>query len=150
MSFHINLSWRASDEPANEPTQFCRDHQISYGSGQQAQGSSAPEYNGSADKINPEESLLAALSSCHMLTFLTIAHLKRLPIISYQDNAYAELGKNSAGKIYVSKIVLSPKIEFATEVEQQVLDKIHDKSHSNCFIANSLSPETVFEINTNK
>ncbi|MCL1140213.1 OsmC family protein [Shewanella pneumatophori] len=146
MSFNINLSWHASDEPVLEPTQFCRDHQISYGSGQQAQGSSAPEYNGSVDKINPEESLLAALSSCHMLTFLTIAHLKRLPIISYQDNATAELGKNSAGKIFVSKIVLAPKIEFATEVGDDVIAKIHEKSHSNCFIANSLSPETIVEI----
>ncbi|GIU09504.1 MULTISPECIES: OsmC family protein [unclassified Shewanella] len=146
MSFKINLCWTAPEEPINDPQKFCRDHQITFGSGQQVNGSSAPEYSGNPENVNPEESLLAALSSCHMLTFLTIAHLKRLPIVSYQDNAYAELGKNSAGKIFVSKIVLNPKIEFSTEVEQEVLDKIHEKSHSNCFIANSLSPETVFEI----
>ncbi|ABZ75822.1 OsmC family protein [Shewanella halifaxensis HAW-EB4] len=146
MTFNINLSWRASEEPIADPQSFCRDHQISFGSGQQIQASSAPEYSGNAANVNPEESLLAALSACHMLTFLTIAHLKRLSIISYQDNAYAELGKNEAGKIFVSKIILRPEIEFATEVEQEVLTKIHEKSHSNCFIANSLSPETQFEI----
>ncbi len=146
MSFNIDLSWSPSNEPLTEPQNFSRDHKIIFGSGQQIQGSSAPEYSGASDKVNPEESLLAALASCHMLTFLTIAHLKRLPIISYQDNAYAELGKNSAGRIFVSKIVLNPKIEFATAVEQEVIDKIHEKSHSNCFIANSLSSETAFEI----
>lgn len=146
MTFNINLSWSASEEPINDPQSFCRDHQINFGSGQQIQASSAPEYSGNAANINPEESLLAALSSCHMLTFLTIAHLKRLPIVSYKDNAFAELGKNGAGKIFVSKIVLCPEIEFATEVNQEVITKIHEKSHENCFIANSLNPETQFEI----
>lgn len=146
MSFNINLSWHTSAEPVVEPQSFCRDHQITFGSGQQVLGSSAPEYSGNAVHVNPEESLLAALSSCHMLTFLTIAHLKRLPIISYQDKAYAELGKNAAGKIFVSKIVLSPMVEFACEVDQDVIAKIHEKSHNNCFIANSLSSETIFEI----
>ncbi|MGS0673995.1 OsmC family protein [Shewanella sp. 0m-4] len=146
MSFRINLNWIAAEEPIDDPQSFNRDHCITFGSGQQVNASSAPEYNGSTDKINPEESLLAALSSCHMLTFLTIAHLKRLPITSYQDDAYAELGKNAAGKLFINKIVLQPKIEFAEEVTADVIAKIHDKSHSNCFIANSLNPETLFEI----
>ncbi|MCK8043473.1 OsmC family protein [Shewanella sp. 1CM18E] len=146
MSFNIDLSWSPSNEPLTEPQNFSRDHKISFGSGQQIQGSSAPEYSGSSDKVNPEESLLAALASCHMLTFLTIAHLKRLPILSYQDKAYAELGKNSAGKIYLSKIVLKPVVEFATEVSEDVITKMHDKAHCNCFIANSLSSETAFEV----
>ncbi|MEZ9596620.1 OsmC family protein [Shewanella sp. 10N.261.52.F9] len=146
MSFNINLSWSPTDKPVTELQNFCRDHQITFGSGQQIQGSSAPEYKGSDDKVNPEESLLAALASCHMLTFLTIAHLKRLPILSYQDNAYAELGKNSKGQIFISKIVLKPHVEFATVVNEDVLKKMHEKSHNNCFIANSLSNETAFEI----
>ncbi|MGS0682468.1 OsmC family protein [Shewanella sp. 125m-7] len=146
MSFKINLRWIAAEEPIVDPQSFSRDHRITFGSGQQINASSAPEYSGSIDKINPEEGLLAALSSCHMLTFLTIAHLKRLPIISYQDDAYAELGKNAAGKLFVNKVVLQPKIEFAEAVEAEVIAKIHDKSHSNCFIANSLNPETLFEI----
>lgn len=148
MTFNINLSWKAAEEPITDPQSFSRDHQISFGSGQQVRASSAPEYSGNAAHVNPEESLLAALSSCHMLTFLTIAHLKRLPIVSYQDNPFAELGKNSAGKIFISKIVLRPQVEFAADfnVDQEVIAKIHEKSHSNCFIANSLSSETEFEI----
>ncbi|WP_394129039.1 OsmC family protein [Shewanella maritima] len=140
MGFKLTTSWQTS--PSNEG-EFNRDHQIEFGSGQVIQASSAPEYKGNAEKINPEENLLAALSSCHMLTFLAIAHLKRLPVASYQDNACAELGKNGAGKIAVTKMCLQPEVVFAegVEVSDEVIDRIHQKAHANCFIANSLACE---------
>ncbi|PKG58057.1 OsmC family protein [Shewanella sp. GutDb-MelDb] len=149
MSFNIHLNW-SSEAAVNEPTAFCRDHTINFGSGQQVNASSAPEYSGNSQFINPEESLLAALSSCHMLTFLTIAHLKRLAVVSYSDHAKAELGKNAQGKLFVNKMTLNPKIVFAagTEVSDEVIEKIHEKSHANCFIANSLNNETLVEITT--
>ncbi|MCH1929029.1 OsmC family protein [Shewanella sp. A25] len=140
MGFNLTVNWQSS--PAEEG-EFCRDHQITFGSGQTIQASSAPEYKGNEHFINPEESLLAALSSCHMLTFLAIAHLKRLPVKSYVDDATAELGKNEAGKLAVTKMVLTPKVVFADgiEVSDEVLEKIHEKAHANCFIANSLATE---------
>ncbi|QYJ79764.1 OsmC family protein [Shewanella acanthi] len=140
MGFNLTVNWQSS--PAEEG-EFCRDHQITFGSGQTIQASSAPEYKGNEQFINPEESLLAALSSCHMLTFLAIAHLKRLPVKSYVDDATAELGKNEAGKLAVTKMVLTPKVVFADgiEVSDDVLEKIHEKAHANCFIANSLATE---------
>ncbi|NMH65812.1 OsmC family protein [Shewanella salipaludis] len=146
MGFQVTVDWQAS--AGTEEGQFCRDHQIAFGSGQRLLASSASEYNGSADRVNPEESLLAALSSCHMLTFLTIAHLKRLPVASYVDQASAELGKNQAGRTAISRIQLKPEIVFAdgVEVTQEVLEKMHQKAHANCFIANSLSAEIAIEI----
>lgn len=150
MSFNIDISWIAADTPATEPASFCRDHSIVFGSGQQVNASSAPEYSGNSAFVNPEESLLAALSSCHMLTFLTIAHLKRLAVVSYHDHAEAELGKNEQGKLFVNRITLKPQIIFAEDVDvsEDVIAKIHEKSHANCFIANSLNPDTVVEILT--
>jgi len=140
MGFKLTLDWQPS---ASEEGEFSRDHQVHFGSGQTIQASSAPEYKGNADKINPEESLLAALSSCHMLTFLAIAHLKRLPVASYIDNATADLGQNKAGKIAVVKMTLEPKVTFAEgiNVDAETLAKIHVKAHVNCFIANSLACE---------
>lgn len=140
MGFNLTVNWQTS--PAEEG-EFCRDHSITFGSGQTIQASSAPEYKGNGQNVNPEESLLAALSSCHMLTFLAIAHLKRLPVTSYVDNATAELGKNDAGKLAVTKMVLNPKVIFAEgiEVSQETLEKIHEKAHVNCFIANSLATD---------
>lgn len=142
MAFTLEVNWETDNRPIAEGD-FCRDHRIHFGSGQVVQASSAPEYKGSNTRVNPEEQLLAALSSCHMLTFLTIAHLKRLKVLSYKDVATAELGKNEAGKISISTITLKPVVIFDTdqEVSEEVLGKIHDKAHANCFIANSLSAE---------
>lgn len=75
MSFNVNVTWRCATTATLPPTDFCRDHHIVFGSGQAVHASSAAQYHGNADLVNPEESLLAALSSCHMLTFLTIAIL---------------------------------------------------------------------------
>jgi|TARA_R110002126_G_scaffold49253_2_gene136523 organic hydroperoxide reductase OsmC/OhrA len=140
MGFKLTVNWQSSP---SEEGEFNRDHEVKFGTGQSIQASSAPEYKGNADKVNPEESLLAALSSCHMLTFLAIAHLKRLPVASYVDNATADLGKNEAGKVAVVKMTLAPKVTFAqgVDVDEETLAKIHEKAHANCFIANSLACE---------
>ncbi len=140
MGFNLTVNWQAS---ATEEGEFCRDHSITFGSGQKINASSAPEYKGNEHFVNPEESLLAALSSCHMLTFLAIAHLKRLPVLSYVDEATAELGKSESGKLAITKIVLSPKVVFAegVEISEETLEKMHDKAHENCFIANTLATD---------
>ncbi|AQS39163.1 putative redox protein, regulator of disulfide bond formation [Shewanella psychrophila] len=142
MAFTLKVDWESDNRPIADGD-FCRDHRIHFGSGQIIQASSAPEYKGCDTKINPEEQLLGALSSCHMLTFLTIAHLKRLKVLSYKDTATAELGKNEMGKIAITKIILKPVVIFdnGLEVNLEVLAKIHEKAHANCFIANSLSAE---------
>lgn len=142
MTFKLTLNWQTSPAPEGE---FNRDHTVTFGSGQSIDASSAPEYKGNSAKVNPEESLLSALSSCHMLTFLAIAHLKRLPVASYTDNAVAELGKTESGKLAVTKMTLNPQVVFAkgVEVDQETLDKIHEKAHVNCFIANSIKSEVV-------
>ncbi|QUJ66485.1 OsmC family protein [Photobacterium sp. GJ3] len=138
MSFHVKVSWQGTQQPGEA---FSRDHQIHFGSGQSIQASSAPDFQGNAAHVNPEESLMAALSSCHMLTFLAIAHLKRLPVASYDDQVSAELGQNEAGKTKVAAINLNPVITFAAgvTVSEEVLAKMHQKAHENCFIANSLN-----------
>ncbi len=138
MSFNTLVKWTNEKSTDGE---FSRDHTVVFGSGQTVNASSAPEYKGNEMFVNPEESLLAALSSCHMLTFLAIAHLKRLPVLSYQDDATAILGRIESGKLAVTEMILSPKVVFeeSVEVTNDTIQKIHDKAHANCFIANSIS-----------
>jgi len=89
---------------------------------------------------NPEEALLASLSSCHMLTFLAIAALKRLVVDSYEDAPSAELGKNDQGKTMVSRLVLRPKVAFGGDriPDADAVLELHRKAKENCFIGNSL------------
>ena len=110
---------------------------------------SAPEYGGKENEINPEQTLAASISSCHMMTFLALAAKMRWPVKSYKDKALAFLGKSSKGKMCVNKIELNPKIVFEGDfsVSSEEMDKMQDRSHRYCFVANSLSDEVEIIIN---
>lgn len=138
-NFSITLTWRRTTPDFNSKT-FDRSHILGLSGGQTVQGSAAPDYSGDPNKSNPEEALLASLASCHMLTFLTIAALKRLVVESYEDKPVAELGKNDKGKIMVARLILRPKVVFSGEnlPDADAVWEIHRKAKENCFIGNSL------------
>jgi organic hydroperoxide reductase OsmC/OhrA len=138
--YRISLSWSRSTSDFKYET-YSRAHRIRFGSGTQIEASSAPEYVGDADKVNPEETFLASLSSCHMLTFLAVAAKSRLTVDQYQDEAEAELGKDAAGKIAITRVTLRPKVTFGGDSppDPKKIQELHEKAHRNCFIANSVS-----------
>jgi organic hydroperoxide reductase OsmC/OhrA len=96
--------------------------------------------------LDPEEALVAATSSCHMLWFLHLAKDAGLDVASYVDEARGTLGKNAGGKIAITRIVLRPRLGFAGEPpEAETLARLHHEAHERCFIANSLTAEIVVE-----
>ena len=143
----INLEWFLQENELN-PDTFSKNHKIIINNNIFNAGS-APEYGGKDNELNPEQSLAAAMSSCHMMTFLALAAKMRWPVKSYKDKAHAFLGKNSKGKMCVIKIELNPIIEFDNDfvVSKDEMDKMQDRSHRYCFIANSLSEEVEIKIN---
>ena len=144
-SYSINLVWRRATPDFDYKT-FDRGHTWHLAGGQTVHGSAAPEFSGDSVKSNPEEALLAALSSCHMLTFLAIAALKKLVVDSYEDEPLAELGKNEKGKMMVARLTLRPKVVFGGETvpDPDAVRELHRKAKENCFIGNSLlSPVTL-------
>jgi organic hydroperoxide reductase OsmC/OhrA len=126
---------------------YDRSHSVVTGSGVVLPSSAAPAFRGSPSRANPEEMLLAALSSCHMLTFLAIAARKRFIINSYSDDAVAFMEKNGAGKLSVTRATLRPHIVFSAEKIPTALDveHTHKKAHEECFIANSVTTVIVVE-----
>ncbi|MFO7641446.1 MAG: OsmC family protein [Candidatus Competibacteraceae bacterium] len=138
-NYSIRLTWRRATPDFDYKT-FDRSHIWHLAGGQIVRGSAAPEYFGNPKMSNPEEALLASLSSCHMLTFLAIAALKRLVVDSYEDAPSAELGKNDQGKTMVSRLVLRPKIAFGGDriPDADAVLELHRKAKENCFIGNSL------------
>lgn len=109
--------------------------------------SAAPAFKGDMDRVDPEEAFVAALSSCHMLTFLALCARKRLVVDSYDDDAVGVMEKGSDGKLWVSRVTLRPRIRFAagTSVEPAALAEIHHKAHGECFIANSVKTDVSVE-----
>jgi organic hydroperoxide reductase OsmC/OhrA len=143
--YHITLTWLRSTADFKYES-YNRDHRIHFGSGTDIAASSAPEYIGDSDKVNPEESFLAALSSCHMLTFLAISAKSRYTVDRYEDDADAELGKNQEGKTAVTRVTLRPHVTFSggNLPDTKKIQELHEKAHRYCFIANSVKcPVTV-------
>ena len=84
-----------------------------------------------------------------MMTFLALAAKMNWPVLSYNDNAIATLGKNSKGQMSVIKLELNPIVKFSDKfsVNPDEMKKVQDRAHRYCFIANSLSEEVKVLIN---
>ncbi|MBY0423597.1 MAG: OsmC family protein, partial [Parvularculaceae bacterium] len=136
--------WRRTT-PGFAYEEYNRAHEIAFDSGVVVHASAAPAFRGDEDRVDPEEMLVAALSNCHMLTFLALCAKKRLVVDSYEDRAVGVMTKNEAGKLWVSRVDLHPKIAFAqgTAVDAAALEALHHRAHEECFIANSVKTEIV-------
>ncbi|MBE1276598.1 OsmC family protein [Enterovibrio baiacu] len=99
------------------------------------------------DAIDPEEAFIAAIASCHMMTFLTVAEKQRFVVESYRDNATGTLGENAEGRTAITDVVLRPTIRFSGDntPSSAMIDKMHKLAHKHCFIANSVSTNIVIE-----
>ena len=144
MEYIARLSWKrqTADFAYNS---YNRSHVVTTGGGEALPMSAAPEFKGEAARANPEELLVAALSSCHMLTFLAIAARKRLVVDAYQDDAVGVMTKNAEGKLFVSHVTLRPRVSFAEPPPPGVLQQLHHQAHADCFIANSVRTEVTVE-----
>jgi len=144
----ISLSWDLADKDFT-PGKYSPDHIIFVNDDISMPSSAAPDYGGNKNSLNPEQGLAASISSCHMMTFLALAAKMKWPVLTYKDKAVAFLGKNSKGKMCVTKIELNPQITFESnfEVSKDEMEKMQDRSHRYCFVANSLSDEVEVKIN---
>ena len=144
----VDLSWNRKESELL-PGKFSSEHEVSYNEHFKVTADTAPDWGGSASNTNPEQALAASLSSCHMMTFLALAAKTKWPVSSYKDHAVGYLGKNSKKQIVVNRIDLSPVVSFDVgfEVSSEELDKMHDRAHRYCFIANTLDSEVQVNIN---
>ena len=122
---------------------YSSNHRVSFSGGLSATMTAAPDYGGDPRYVNPEEAMAAALSSCHMMTFLALAAKARWKIIRYKDSAVAVLGKTEDGRTKVAAITLHPVTEFESghEIPHDKLEAMHERAHRYCFVANAFSCE---------
>lgn len=89
--------------------------------------------------VDPEEMLVAALSNCHMLSFLHVARLAGFTVTAYRDHAEGGMEDIAPGKQAVTKVVLHPQIEWIGSAPgKEKLEHMHHEAHEVCFIANSV------------
>ncbi len=121
---------------------YSRDHVWSL-NGNDVPASATTAYLGNPNRVDTEAALVAALSSCHMLTFLALAANKGFVVDSYEDAAVGHLEKNAQGKLAVTRVELHPKIAFGGTKQPAAadLEALHEKAHKECFIANSVTTD---------
>jgi organic hydroperoxide reductase OsmC/OhrA len=106
-----------------------------------------PLPHSSAEAVDPEEAFVAALASCHMLTFIDIARRAGFVVDAYEDEAVGTLAKNERGARWVSEVVLRPRIAFGGDRRPaaEELSHLHHEAHDQCFIANSVKSDVRVE-----
>jgi organic hydroperoxide reductase OsmC/OhrA len=145
------INWKRDASEAFTDLKFSRAHQWSFDGGITVPGSSSPlsvrlPYS-RAEAVDPEEALVAALASCHMLTFLYLAAKAGYVVDSYDDEAVGVMSKNARGKLFVSRVALRPRIGFSggRQPNAAALGELHHHAHEECYIANSVLTEVVVE-----
>lgn len=141
---HIALNWRYAQHPVETNT-YSRTHQITLEGAQTINVSAALEYKGELECADPEQLLLSALASCHMLTFLAIAERQGYQIEQYQDTPTAYLEKDTQGRMAVTRIELTPRVSLSgdKQLDAAILAKLHERAHRHCFIASSITAQVV-------
>lgn len=141
-----HIVWRASSAPFTYET-FDRSHEWRFDKALTVAASSAPEFRGKTEVIDPEKAFVASLASCHMLTFLSLAARKGWTVEAYEDDARGILAKNAAGRLAITKVTLKPMVRFASAISlpRSEIETLHHQAHEQCFIANSVLTEVSLE-----
>ena len=150
MSHHLaTVVWKRSG-PDFLKGRYSREHTWTFDGGVTVPASPSPSvvpapWSNPAN-VDPEEAFVAAVSSCHMLTFLFLASRAGLEVDSYRDDAVGEMTKNEKGVAWVSLITLKPHIRYSGKQPDAAQEaELHHHSHEQCFIANSIKTEVRVE-----
>lgn len=148
MAEHLaGVRWKRTSPDFTYDT-YNRSHEMVFkGGAVTIAASGAPAFKGDPALVDPEEVFVASLSSCHMLTFLAICARKRLTVEAYEDDAVGFLEKGENKRFWLSRVILRPSVRFAPDanVDDALLAHIHEDSHRDCFIANSVKTDVRVE-----
>jgi organic hydroperoxide reductase OsmC/OhrA len=147
-NYTAKITWKCDSPEGFAKNQYTRGHMWFFDGGIVVPASSSPHAVrvpfSVEEAVDPEEALVAAASSCHLLSFLWVASKKGFIVESYEDDAVGEMTENDAGKEWVSKITLAPTIVWVgTAPSEEELAEMHHAAHEGCYIANSIKSEVV-------
>ena len=130
---------------------YSREHTWSFDGGVAVPASASPTvvplpYSNPAC-VDPEEAFVAAISSCHMLTFLYVAYREGFQIDSYEDEAVGVMTKGENGVPWVSSVTLRPKVLYGGEKlpTKADEDRLHHLAHEQCYVANSVKTQVTVQ-----
>ena len=151
MSYGVKVFRKKDVSESFIDNRYSRAHSWTFDGGLSIPASSSPHVvpvpMSKASAVDPEEAFVAALASCHMLWFLSLAAGKKYTVESYEDNAEGVMANNEEGKLAMTQVTLRPQITFGGTMipSRNQVDEFHHLAHEKCFIANSVKTKITIE-----
>jgi organic hydroperoxide reductase OsmC/OhrA len=139
LRYQARLIWTGAAEGPAEGTGFSRAWRLEIPGKPPMLGSADPHFQGDGDHYNPEDLMLAALASCHMLTYLALCAKVRIPVLSYDDAPTGRVDKRADGRTGFVEAVLRPRVVIAEGADVARAEALHDTANRHCFIAASVA-----------
>jgi organic hydroperoxide reductase OsmC/OhrA len=137
--FHCQLAWTGAASGATRSYDFySRDFRIDFEGKPSLQGSAAGVYKGDDTHVNPEDLLVASLSSCHFLSYLAECARAGVEVVDYRDDAEGTM-QIKDGAMRFTEVVLRPQVLVAPGADRTKAESLHENAHHACFIANSVN-----------
>lgn len=149
-TYRATADWSLKDGEDFRTGRYSRGHSVTFDSGLEVPGAASPHVVGAKwsvpGAVDPEQMLVGAINTCHMLSFLHVAREAGFTVTRYRDEAVGVMEKNAEGQLWVSKVTLHPQISYAgARPAAHQSAQMHHKAHEVCFIANSVKTEIVVE-----
>lgn len=139
-NYAVTIKWTGNKGGGTSGyTAYERSHVITAENKTEIQGSSDPSFRGDSSKYNPEELLVAALSSCHMLSYLHCCVVAGVAVVDYCDNAIGKMLETSEGGGHFVEVLLRPRVKVSDPSMIENAKKLHHKASELCFIASSVN-----------
>ena len=138
-SYQMHLTWSGAAAGSTESYEkYSREYRIEIEGKAPFVGSADPLFRGDKSLLNPEELLLAALSSCHMLSYLAYAARRGVVVMGYEDAASGTMVLEGGGG-HFTEVVLRPRVTVRAGSDEALALRLHDDAHRDCFIASSVN-----------
>jgi organic hydroperoxide reductase OsmC/OhrA len=139
-SYQVSVRWTGNlGQGTKTYGGYKRDHEISVAGKQPVSGSSDPNFRGDRTRYNPEELLVASLSTCHMLWYLHLCSESGIVVTDYQDEAKGSMTETADGGGHFTEVTLHPAVSILAGGDRDLAHSLHEKAHHLCFIANSVN-----------
>jgi organic hydroperoxide reductase OsmC/OhrA len=137
--YRAHLVWTgATQGPTTSYDSYSREYRVEIAGKPPLTGSADKTFRGDPSLHNPEDLLVVALSSCHMLSYLALCARARLPVVSYEDAASGTMVTQGGGGRF-TEVVLRPRVVVAPGSDLHKAHQLHEQAHASCFIANSVN-----------
>ncbi len=136
--FKSSIVWTGNKgEGTSDYKSYERSHTVSIANKPDILCSSDPYFRGEGEKHNPEDFLVSALSSCHMLWYLHLCSDNGIVVVNYTDHAVGTMVEKSYGGGYFTEVVLNPEVSITDVTKIELANSLHKQANEKCFIANS-------------